>query len=159
MPGCRPGWWSGSKRNYNGSRRSNRKQRMSVAPDQPPPVPLVRGPADGLRRRLAALISQSNLGDRVFKGVCVTAALLILGLAGLLTWILIQHSWLSIRTTGLGFFLEDDWDPEPDHRVFGAVTFIYGTMVTSALAMLIAVLLGVGTAAFLSEVAPGWLRR
>src|SRR5205807_6537420 len=50
-------------------------------------------------------------------------------------------------------------DPEPTHRKFGALAFVYGTVATSAIAMIIAVPLGVGTAAFLSEIAPSWLRR
>src|SRR5206468_13050698 len=62
-------------------------------------------------------------------------------------------------TTGFDFFTNKTWDPEPTHREFGALAFVYGTLATSAIAMLIAVPLGVGTAAFLSEIAPTWLRR
>ncbi len=51
------------------------------------------------------------------------------------------------------------WDPEPSHRKFGSLAFIYGTVVTSIIAMLIAVPLGVGTATYLAEIAPGWLRK
>src|SRR5262249_5118628 len=47
----------------------------------------------------------------------------------------------------------------PGHHVFGALPFIYGTLATSLLSMLIAVPLGIGTAAFLAEIAPAWLRR
>jgi phosphate transport system permease protein len=62
-----------------------------------------------------------------------------------------------LKDIGFGFFASTDW--EPRREVFGALAFIYGTLVTSAIAMLIAVPLGVGTAAYLSEIAPGWVRR
>src|SRR5439155_24562387 len=57
------------------------------------------------------------------------------------------------------FFTQTTWDPEPDHRIFGSLAFIYGTVATSVIAMTLAVPLGIGTAAYLSEIAPGWLRR
>jgi phosphate transport system permease protein len=81
----------------------------------------------------------------------------VIGLAFLLVVVLAWKSLLSIETTGWGFFTTTKWDPV--HKIFGAKAFVYGTIVTSVIAMLIAVPLGVGTAAFLSELAPGWLRR
>ncbi|MBY0524049.1 MAG: phosphate ABC transporter permease subunit PstC [Gemmataceae bacterium] len=120
---------------------------MSVAPK---PLPAAHG---------GSLFNVSNLGDRVFRTLCTLAALTIIGVSLLLVVVMVDHSWLSIRETGLGFFTSQIWDPEPDHRVFGALAFIYGTVVTSALAMLIAVPLGVGTAAYLSEIAPAWVRK
>src|SRR5262249_26885145 len=50
-------------------------------------------------------------------------------------------------------------DPEYPHRQFGSLSFVYGPVATSLIAMIIAVPLGVGTAAFLSEIAPDWLKR
>ncbi len=109
--------------------------------------------------RPAAAAPAGNFGDTVFKGWCIGAAVLVIALAVLLVVVVFEHSWLSIRTFGLSFFTGTDWDPEPSHAVFQGLAFIYGTVLTSALAMLIAVPLGVGTAAFLSEIAPEWLRR
>src|SRR6185369_5979218 len=77
----------------------------------------------------------------------------------LLLVVIFANSWLSIRTTGWRFFTGTEWNPQEDHQIFGALAFIYGTVVTSAIAMLIAVPLGVGTAAYLSEIAPAWIRR
>jgi phosphate transport system permease protein len=91
--------------------------------------------------------------------LCQAAAILVIVLFVLLVIILAWKSMPAFRTIGLRFFTEQDWDPEPDHRIFGALGFIYGTLATSLIAMLIAVPLGVATAAFLSEVAPNWLRR
>jgi phosphate transport system permease protein len=100
-----------------------------------------------------------QFGDHVFREVCRAAALLVVALAVLFVIVLLWKSWPAMRTIGIQFVTETTWDPEPTHRVFGALAFVFGTVVSSALAMVIAVPLGVGTAAFLSEIAPGWLRR
>jgi len=122
---------------------------LSAAPSAPSPPPA----------RPAFRLGAGNFGDLVFKVVCATAAVSIIFLTALLVIVLFWHSWLSIRTTGLGFFTQQTWDPEPDHRVFGALAFIFGTVVTSAIAMAIAVPLGIGTAAYLAEIAAPWFRR
>jgi phosphate transport system permease protein len=75
------------------------------------------------------------------------------------------QSWPVLSRPGhFELFTSTNWDPNgtttADHNpVYGSLVFVYGTVVTSAIAMLIAVPLGVGTAAFLSEIAPGWIRR
>ncbi len=131
---------------------------MTAAPSQPLPPPglLVPSLSVELRRRPSA---RRRLGDLIFREICRGAALLVVVLAVLLVAVLLGKSWLAIHTVGGRFLTQTIWDPEPSHRVFGALAFVFGTVVSSALAMLIAVPLGVGSAAFLSEVAPGWLRR
>jgi phosphate transport system permease protein len=62
----------------------------------------------------------------------------------------------AIERFGLAFFVSSTWDPVAGE--FGVLPFIYGTLVSSALALLISVPLGIGTAVFLSELAPSWLR-
>jgi phosphate transport system permease protein len=99
----------------------------------------------------------AKLFEVLFRLLCQASAVLVIVLAALLVVVLVCKSWLAMRTLGLNFFFSTTWDPV--HRQFGALAFIYGTLATSAIAMLIAVPLGVGTAAFLSEIAPGWLRR
>jgi phosphate transport system permease protein len=99
------------------------------------------------------------LFDRLFRLLCQGAASLIIVVAGLLFLILLHRSWLAIRTVGLGFLTERDWDPNANPPVFGALSFVWGTVATSTIAMLLAVPLGVGTAAYLSEVATLRLRR
>jgi phosphate transport system permease protein len=94
--------------------------------------------------------------DRLFRLVCGLCACAVPLLLALLIIFLAREAWPAIRYYGLDFLVGTDGASE---RHFGALPFIYGTVVTSALAMLIAVPLGVGTAAFLSEVAPEWLRR
>jgi phosphate transport system permease protein len=113
-----------------------------------------RGPLLG-----QASMAIGKLLEILFRLLCQASAMLVIVLAAFLVVVLIAKSWLAIRTLGLGFLTSTSWDPEPSHRQFGALAFIYGTLATSAIAMLIAIPLGVGTAAFLSEIAPGWLRR
>src|ERR1043166_8532712 len=100
-----------------------------------------------------------QVGDRLFALLCQAAAATVIAVFLCLLAVLIWQSWTAIHTIGVRFFTTSVWDPEPTHREFGALTFVYGTIVTSVIAMLIAVPLGVGTAAFLAEIAPGWLRR
>jgi phosphate transport system permease protein len=98
-------------------------------------------------------------GDVVFRLLCQLGAWLVIILALLLAVVLVWKSWTAMKDTGLSFFTEETWDPEPTHRQFGALAFIYGTVTTSAIAMFLAVPFGVGTAVFLSEIAPAWVRR
>jgi len=125
----------------------------ATSPHPPPPLPNA-----GPRRRVS---DRGHAGDTIFKSLCKLAALSVILLACALLCVLIWKSLLAIRTVGIDFLINMRWDPVPDenHRKFGALAFIYGTVATSAIAMLIAVPLGVGTAAFLSEIASGWLRR
>ena len=69
---------------------------------------------------------------------------------------LISAAWPAIHRFGAHFFVTSTWDPVAG--TFGVLPFIYGTLVSSALALLLAVPLGLGVAIFLSELTPGWLR-
>jgi phosphate transport system permease protein len=66
-------------------------------------------------------------------------------------------AWPALRTFGFSFLTSSDWDPVAQH--FGAAPAIYGTIVSSILALLIATPLAIGVAVFLSEFAPRWLRQ
>lgn len=124
------------------------------SPAMPPPGAPLRTYRTG-----AGPVAGRHLGDRLFRLLCQAAALTIVAVSALLVVVLVAKSWLAIQTVGWHFFTSATWDPEPDHRLFGALAFVFGTVATSALAMFLAVPLGVGTATFLSEIAPGWLRR
>jgi phosphate transport system permease protein len=108
---------------------------------------------------VAAMHRSRRIGDRLFSLVCRAAACTVIAIFVALVVVLIWQAWLAIQTIGVSFFTTIKWDPEPTHRKFGALAFIYGTVATATIAMVIAVPLGVGTAAFLSELAPPWLRR
>src|SRR5262249_14081302 len=101
--------------------------------------------------------SRHPVGDRLFQIVCFLAALSVPSVIVLLVVSLSQQSWLALRELGLRFFVSSDWDPIKGS--YGALPFVYGTVVTSVIAMAVAVPLSVGAAAFLAEIAPAWLRR
>lgn len=95
--------------------------------------------------------------DRSFLYITRFFALSVLALTGLMLAKLIQGAWLSIRHFGWSFLTSSDWDPVFER--FGALPFIYGTVVSSWLALLIAVPVSLGIAIFLAEIAPLWLYR
>jgi len=100
----------------------------------------------------------SPLGDYLFRGCCQGAGLFVLAVAGSLLAVLTIQAWPFLnRPDSYRLFISTDWNP--DRGQFGAVVFIYGTLATSLIAMLIGVPLGVGAAAYLSEIAHGWVRR
>lgn len=90
--------------------------------------------------------------------MCQSAALVVVAIFVALVAVLAWKALPVFTQIGPAFLTSTVWDPVQDHRQFGALAFIYGTLATSFIAMLIAVPLGVGTAAFLSEIAPPWLR-
>ncbi len=100
--------------------------------------------------------SSSRSADRVFEGVTAGFAIVIVLLVFLIAYELWHGSKLSREAFGFGFITERTWDPV--HHVFGAAPFIYGTVLTSIIALLIAAPLGVGAAIFLIELAPKWLK-
>src|SRR2546427_666410 len=102
-------------------------------------------------------VSADTLGDPLFQWFSTAVALGVVGLLVLITVILSLAAQDSIRTFGLGFLTGNVWNPVPP-LVFGAVPFVYGTLVTSALALLFGVPISLGIAIFLSELSPPWLR-
>ncbi len=98
----------------------------------------------------------ARFGDRLFKALLTIAALAVPVLLGFLVWELWAGSRLAIDAFGFGFFTSSDWDPV--EGLFGALPLIFGTVVSSALALLIAVPLSLGVAIFLTEFAPMRIR-
>lgn len=99
----------------------------------------------------------SRLGDVLFGGLARLAAIVTLLLLGGIIVSLIVASMPTIQKFGLGFLLQTEWDPNSD--IYGAVVPIYGTIVTSIIALVIAVPVSFGIALFLTELSPVWLRR
>jgi phosphate transport system permease protein len=102
-------------------------------------------------RRMTALRRFVN-GDRIAYGLVFTCSAAIVALVALLVYELWINSSLSRQKFGWDFLVTTTWDPVAGQ--FGALPFIYGTVVTSTLALLLAVPLGVGAAIFLAELAP-----
>ena len=95
--------------------------------------------------------------DRVFQGATqVSAGLVLIILLGIIISLFVG-GWQALSTFGFGFLISDDWNPVTEQ--FGALVPIYGTLVSSLIALAIAVPIGFGIAVFLTEVAPHWMRR
>jgi phosphate transport system permease protein len=99
----------------------------------------------------------SRTGDLVFGTLARGAALVTLLLLGGILVSLVVASWPTLQKFGLSFIWTSEWDPPNDK--FGALIPIYGTLVTSAIALAIAVPVSFGIALFLTELSPAWLRR
>jgi phosphate transport system permease protein len=105
----------------------------------------------------ARALSRLRNTDAVFHALTRLAALAVLGLLGGVILSLISGSLPALREFGLSFLVEERWNPVTER--FGALAPIYGTLVTSFIAMLIAVPVGLLIAMFLTELCPQWLRR
>jgi phosphate transport system permease protein len=105
----------------------------------------------------ARVLRRLQLGDAIYRHLTRTAAITVLVILGGIIISLFDGSWLALRTFGLNFLLVDTWNPVTEK--FGAIAPIYGTLVTSFIAMLIAVPVGLFIALFLTELCPMWLRR
>ncbi|WP_241646573.1 phosphate ABC transporter permease PstC [Rosenbergiella metrosideri] len=99
----------------------------------------------------------SKYGDVIFSLLVKVAALIVLLMLGGIIVSLVISSWPSIHKFGFSFLWAKTWDAPNDQ--FGALVPIYGTLVTSAIALLIAVPVSFGIALFLTELSPAWLRR
>jgi phosphate transport system permease protein len=102
----------------------------------------------GPKPRAAGLPS----ADEAYRGLLAGAAGLVLLVVALIVYETAKGAGLSIRTFGLGFLTGTEWDPVTEK--FGALPYIYGTLVSSGLALLLAVPLGIGSAVYLAEIAP-----
>jgi len=100
----------------------------------------------------------ANLADRAFRwgtlafAIAIPVLILVLGI--ILTW----DAMPSIRYFGWHFLTRSIWDAAPDHQYFGIVFAIVGTVVSSLLALILAVPISLATAVFLADLAPRWLR-
>jgi phosphate transport system permease protein len=100
--------------------------------------------------------SRSAAADRVFNVVTAGAAWLVLILLGATAASMAWGGRLAFETFGLGFIASTDWDAVGGK--FGALVPIYGTIVTSMIALVIAVPVSLGIALFLTDIAPRWVR-
>jgi phosphate transport system permease protein len=105
----------------------------------------------------AKVLDRLRMGDAAFRHMTRAAAIGVLALLSAVIISLIAGSLPAIRTFGFGFLVSESWNPVTDK--FGALPAIYGTIITSFIAMLIAVPMGLMIAFFLTELCPPWLRR
>jgi phosphate transport system permease protein len=98
-----------------------------------------------------------HFGDRAFKWLTLLMALSVFALAVLIGFELATGSKLAVQKFGWRFLVTSNWDPVNEE--FGALPFIFGTLVSSLLALVIAVPISIATAVYLTELAPLWLRQ
>ena len=98
-----------------------------------------------------------SIGDPIFAGLATGSGIFVLVLLGSIILSLFLGGLPAFRQFGINFLTSAEWDPV--HHVFGAGVSIYGTLLTSLLAVLFAVPLAFGIAFYLTEMAPAWLRR
>jgi phosphate transport system permease protein len=101
-------------------------------------------------------VSGGEIPDALFKAAMTACALAVLSVLILIVYELMSRSGLSWHAFGLKFFAASDWDPV--NEKFGALPFIYGTLVSSLVALVIAVPLSIGVAVFTTEMCPKALR-
>ncbi len=128
-------------------------------PDMPGPQPVEMTKvttASAAREAPLLRTSGGEVQDRVFQSAMILCGLAVLGILVLIVYELVSRSSLSWHAFGFKFFAGSEWDPV--NKQFGAMPFIYGTLVSSLVALIIAVPLAVGVAVFTTEMCPRALR-
>jgi phosphate transport system permease protein len=133
-------------------RDSKRPHTKQMGTSEPPEMSLVTA----TRKAPAWRQSVFNL-DNGFRGLMLLAALCVLAIVGLIVVELLQRSAMAWHKFGFGFFTGSAWDPVAGE--FGAFPFIFGTIVCSLVALVIAVPLSIAVAVFVTEMCPQLLRK
>ncbi len=120
--------------------------------EQQPPIKRLAIVSRGMGKR-----AEGRLADTTFRTLVFGCAISLLAVVLLIVLELVRQSGLSIHTFGFKFLTTSVWNPVTGK--FGALPFIYGTLVSSLLGLLLAVPLSLGTALFLTELCPPFLRR
>ena len=98
----------------------------------------------------------SRIPDEMFRWIIVLSAVSVFAIVVLVVWELVDKSKLSLHQFGIHFFYGHDWDPVNDS--YGAMPFIYGTLVSSLIALVVAIPFSVGVAVYITEMCPQGLR-
>jgi phosphate transport system permease protein len=135
--------------------------RVPGSSETPSPVSEIpNGPRPGEEpsavRKFLQSRGSSAIADRGFRWLMLLCAISIFAIVALIATELIQRSQLSIAKFGIKFFFGSAWDPVNGN--FGALPFVYGTLVSSLIALVLAVPLAIGVAVFITEMCPRMLR-
>jgi phosphate transport system permease protein len=123
---------------------------------QPVEAPKVASISSTERGGAKLSMGGGEIADRIFKYAMLLCGAAVLATLVLIVYQLVLRSGLSWHAFGMKFFVGRDWDPVNEQ--FGALPFIYGTLVSSLLALIIAVPLSIGVAVFTTEMCPAPLR-
>jgi phosphate transport system permease protein len=125
----------------------------------PGPQPVVKPevvPAFDAHAEPLIRAGDSHIADGIFHMAMLACGVCVLALVGVIVYELVTKSSLSWHAFGWKFFFRSDWDPV--NLQFGALPFIYGTLVSSLVALVLAVPLAIGVAVFITEMCPVWLK-
>ncbi len=100
-----------------------------------------------------------RIGDPLLRGLSGLAAALAVAVIAGIAYEVIHLAWPAISKFGIGFVTTNDWNPNPLVQRFGAAPFLYGTVVTSFIAILFAAPLSIAISIYLTELAPQRIRR
>ncbi len=114
-------------------------------------------PAPDVGGELSGRIGGAAVGDRIYRWAITFFALCIPILLAFIALEVGRAGWPAFREFGLSFLTSSTWNPVAG--VYGAAAAIYGTLVSSAIALILATPLAIGVALFLSDYAPAWLRQ
>ncbi len=95
--------------------------------------------------------------DTAFRWLAFAAGMMVLVILGLILYSTTEQAWPAFQAEGIDFLIKNDWNPAAGS--YGALSFVFGTLLISVIALLIAVPISLGIALFVTEVAPSWLRR
>jgi phosphate transport system permease protein len=122
---------------------------MTIAPAETEPPDPMQIRARDLRRR-------ARPADNTFRWSTLLAGGAVLAILALIVVTMSRRAWPALHDQGLSFFTERRW--APSDNVYGALSFIYGTLVTSTIGILLAVPVSLGIALFITQIAPPWLK-
>src|SRR5580704_5641802 len=129
------------------------------APRLTGPQPIAKpevAPSSDVQNQPLLGAGNSHVADGIFHFAMLACGLCVLALVGVILYELVKGSELSWHAFGLKFFFQSEWDPVNEQ--FGALPFVYGTLVSSLLALVIAVPLAIGVAVFITEMCPRRLK-
>ena len=107
-------------------------------------------------RRLSQPVRRS---DRIFRGITTGAALTSFVVMGLIAFFLFKESWPAIRTAGVSFFTAFEWNPDEPGARYGVASMLFGTVMVSIVALVVALPVSIGTGIYINEYAPLRVRR
>ncbi|MHB8536184.1 MAG: phosphate ABC transporter permease subunit PstC [Sulfuricaulis sp.] len=113
--------------------------------------------ANSLSQISDSTLKRQRLIDRSFQAITTACAWFVLAILGAIIVSLFVGGWKALSTFGPKFLVTEAWNPVTEH--FGALVPIYGTLVSSLIALIIAVPISFGIAVFLTEIAPHWMKR
>lgn len=110
-----------------------------------------------LQARTGTRSARAGAGDKLFQHLTQSFVWLVLAVLGAIIVVLFVGGWPALSTFGLDFFTSSVWNPQTGR--FGAASAILGTLVTSLIAIVLAVPISFGIAVFVTEIAPRWVKR